>query len=99
MEANVRITDGTEVRYVTPAVANDKALLKRFGFWKDAQIAQEIKAEMPIADVTETQQEPEDLLAVPEMSKNDIMASLKNQGIKFNPADKKETLLKLLNSK
>lgn len=103
MESNVRITDGTEVRYVTEAIANDKNLMRRFGFYKEPLPKDAPQNEVPkmntSAEVIDQSLKNDlpDLLLQAEMSKNDIMNALKNAGIKFNPADKKEVLQKLLN--
>lgn len=104
MKANVRITDGTEVRFVTEAIANDQAVMRRFGFYRQPLPIESNQNEVPkMNTTTETveqslKNEIPDLLESVEMSKNDIMSALKEKGIKFNPADKKEVLQNLLNS-
>lgn len=107
MEATIRITNGTEVRFVTPAVANDKAVMKRFGFYKqELPTAESLgvakEAVIDAEKLSETVVSDVDLLAKKEapieMTKNQIMEALKLAGVKFNPLDKKEVLQELLSN-
>jgi len=97
MEATVKITNGKITKFVTPAIANDAAVMRRFGYWKDGDLkglAQKT-AEQPKA-VVEVDLLAEAVIEPVEETKVQVVEKLKAAGIKFNPNDKKEVLQSLL---
>lgn len=97
MEATVKITNGKTTKFVTPAIANDAAVMRRFGYWKDGEVkglAQKTAEQLtPVAEVNLL---ADAIIEPAEETKAKVVEKLKAAGIKFNPNDKKEVLQSLL---